>query len=448
MNLFFDSALKRLFLTGIKPLQLIINTEITHYKKLSSESRRMLLSIFLFSLALPLMSVFINTFLWRELHSVGIIVLYNFSNFIGVPAGFYLNGFLLKKYPTKNIYFGGAIAQGVIVALLLFFSLTESVSVTIAGICLGIVAGIYWANRTLLLTHITKNHQRIYFVSLEQILVTLTGIIAPFFIGWFIVSGEHFIAGWSKNAYQFLALFFVILLFFSGKVMYQSEINIPRLKEFSPFKPSKRWQNVRSMMFFSGMLHGVELVLPILVVMILLGNEKTLGTIMAVTGIFVSLALYKIARTVGQKYRFRTLCLSVFLSILGASLFNYYYSVIGVICYFILNSFATTIRGTIIGPLSLEVITGEEFRQARHRYLYIADRELFVNIGRNTSLSVFFLLHLLSPDFALRATPLIFALTMIAGIWFMSLIEKELVAEDILTSAPIFNYVRSFYNRD
>lgn len=432
-------------MTAFKPLVAAFRQETRHFQKLSSDSQRMLLSIFLFSLALPLMSVFINTFLWRELHSVEIIVLYNFANFIGVPAGFYTNGLLLKKYRSSSIYFYGAIAQGLIVAFLLFFSLTDFVSVTAAGICLGFAAGIYWANRTLLLTHVTKNHQRIYFVSLEQILVTLTGIIAPFFIGWFIVFGEHLISGWSKTAYQFLAVFFVLLLFTSGKVMQKSCIEIPRLKEFSPIRPSKRWQKVRGMMFFTGMLHGIELVLPILVVLIMVGNEKSLGTIMAVSGIFVALALYKIARTVGTKYRFRTLCLSVFLSILGASLFNYYFSVIGVICYFVLNSFATTIRGTIVGPLSLEVITGEEFKQTKHRYLYIADRELFVNIGRNTSLSLFFLLHLLTPDFALRISPLLFALPMLGGIWLMSLIEKELVIEDIIRSAPIFNYVRSFY---
>ena len=97
----------------------------------------------------------------------------------------------------------------------------------------------------------------------------------------------------------------------------------------------------------------------------------------------------------------------------------------------------------IIGPLSMEVIAGEEHRQGKHRYLFVLDRELFVNMGRNLALGSFFIFYYLSPDLALRFTPLLASLPLLIGLWVICQVEKELVAEDILQSAPIFNYIKS-----
>jgi YQGE family putative transporter len=427
----------------LKPLKNGFLNEVSHYRKLSSESRRLLLSILLFTLALPLLSVFMNSFLWRESKSVSLITLYNIATFIGMPLGFFINAWLLKKYQSKVLYFWGSLLQGLIVAMLLFLPSPELFLILISGVAMGMVSGIYWANRIMIVMQTTKSHQRTYFVSLELILVTMMGIIMPLFIGWFIVTGESFWLGWSKMAYQILAVVLVIIMFVSGWIIYKNRINVPLMKDISPIKPSRRWITLRALSLTVGMAHGVEVVLPGLLILLLVGTERSLGTIMAISGIFVSLSLYQIAKKVGKRYRFRTLCVATAFSILGGLIFGFTYSVAGVICYFILNSFASTFRGTIIGPIGLDVIGSESARQQKHSYLYLADRELYVNIGRNIALGTFFVLFIFNNELALRVTPLLFSLPLIAGLWLMSLIEKELVWEDFMTMTPVYCYLKA-----
>ena len=264
-----------------QPLKKRVLNEISHYHKLSAESRRLLLSILLFTIALPLLSVFVNSFLWRSSHSVGQVILYNIATFIGMPIGFYINTFLLKKYSAKLLYFWGSLLQGIIVAAILFLPTAGLLVVSLAGIAMGVVSGIYWGNRIMIGMYATNSHQRTYFISLELILVTLMGIIMPLFIGWFIVTGEHFFVNWSQRAYQILAIFLIGIMYYCGKIVLKNKVVVPALKDLSPFKPSIRWKRMRLLSVFAGMAHGIEVVLPGLLVLLLIGTERSLGTIMA-----------------------------------------------------------------------------------------------------------------------------------------------------------------------
>ncbi len=428
-----------------KPLKKSVLNEISHYHKLSPESRRLLLSILLFTIALPLLSVFVNSFLWRSSHNVGQVILYNIATFIGMPIGFYTNTFLLKKYSGKLLYFWGSLLQGVIVAVILFLPSAGLEIVSLAGIAMGIVSGIYWGNRIMIGMYATNSHQRTYFISLELILVTLMGIIMPLFIGWFIVTGEHFFTNWSERAYQILAIFLIGVMYFCGKIVLKNKVVVPKMQGISSFKPSLRWKRLRLLSVFAGMAHGMEVVLPGLLVLLLIGTERSLGTIMAVSGLIVSIALYQIAKKVGKRYRMRTFFIAALLSVSAGLIIGSTYSALGAICYFVINSFAMMFRGTILGPVGLDVIMSESARQQKHSYLYLADRELYVNIGRNTALGGLFILFFYHQDFALRIAPILFTLPLLGGIWILSQIEKELVWEDFVTLAPVYNYIKTIY---
>jgi MFS family permease len=428
-----------------KPLKKSFLNEVSHYHKLSPESRRLLLSILLFTIALPLLSVFVNSFLWRSSHSVGQVILYNISTFIGMPIGFYTNTFLLRSYSSKQLYFWGSLLQGLIVAIILFLPSATLSTISIAGIAMGIVSGIYWGNRLMIGMFSTNSHQRTYFISIELILVTLMGIIMPLFTGWFIVTGEHFFTNWSERAYQILAIFLVGVMYFCGKIVLKNKVVVPLVKDLTPFTPSIRWQRLRLLSICAGMAHGMEVVLPGLLVLLLIGTERSLGTIMAVSGLIVSLALYQIAKKVGKRYRMRTFFMAAVLSVSAGLIIGSTYSALGAICYFVINSFAMMFRSTILGPVGMDVITSESARQKKHSYLYLADRELYVNIGRNLALGTLFLLFYYQPNFAFRLAPFLCTLPLLGGIWLLSLIEKQLVWEDFVTLAPVYNYIKTIY---
>jgi YQGE family putative transporter len=422
--------------------------EVSHYHKLSSESRRLLLSILLFTIALPLLSVFVNSFLWRNSHNVGTILIYNIATFVGMPFGFFINSWLLKIISGKVLYFWGSLLQGLIVSAILFLPTSGLAIIAISGIGMGVVSGIYWANRILIGMYSTTSQQRTYFISLELILVTLMGILMPLFIGWFIVTGEHFFTNWSQTAYQFLALMLVVVMFFCGKVVLKNKVVVPKMTEITAIKATKRWKKLRLLSLIAGMTHGMEVVLPGLLVLLLVGTERSLGTIMAISGMFVSIALYQIAKKVGKRYRMRTFFMAAFLSIAAGLIFGTTFSSAGAICYFVINSFASTFRGTILGPIGLDLIMSESARQKTHSYLYLADREFFVNIGRNIALGGLFILYFYYQDFALRIAPILFTLPLLAGVYLVSLIEKQLVWEDFITLSPVYCYLKSLASKD
>jgi YQGE family putative transporter len=427
-----------------KPLKKSFLNEISHYHKLSVESRRLLLSILLFTIALPLLSVFVNSFLWRNSHSVGIILLYNIATFIGMPLGFFVNSWLLKKYSGKILYFWGSLLQGFIVAIILFCPASGIATIASAGIAMGLVSGVYWANRILIGMYSTTSQQRTYFVSLELILVTLMGILMPLFIGWFIVTGDQLFSNWSQMAYQVLACLLIIAMFFSGQIVLNNKVVVPKMENIVPIKVTRRWKRLRLLSVIAGMSHGMEVVLPGLLVLLLVGTERSLGTIMALSGVFVSVALYQIAKKVGKRYRMRTFFIAAILSVSGGLIFGSTFSAAGAIVYFILNSFASTFRGTILGPTGLDVIMSESAKQKTHSYLYLADREFFVNIGRNIALGSLFILYYYYQNFALQIAPVLFALPLLGGVWVLSLIEKQLVWEDFISLSPVYCYLKSW----
>lgn len=417
---------------------------MSHYHKLSSESRRLLLSILLFTIALPLLSVFVNSFLWRNSQSVEVILIYNMATFIGMPLGFFINSWLLKKYASKTLYFWGSLLQGLIVAGILFMPASGIGLITISGVAMGFVSGIYWANRIMINLYSTTSHQRTYFISLELILVTLMGILMPLFTGWFIVSGEHFFTNWSQTAYQFLALIVIVVMFFCGRIVLGNKVVVPRMTEIVSLKATTRWRKMRFLSLIAGMVHGMEVVLPGLLVLLLVGRERSLGTVMAVSGLFVSIALYQIAKKVGKRYRIRTFTMAVVLSVSASLMIGSNYTAVGAILYFILNSFASTFRGTILGPVGLDVIMAESTRHKTHSYLYLADREFYVNVGRNIALSGLFILYLYFHNFAFQIAPILFTLPLLAGIWLVSQIEKQLVWEDFITLSPVYCYLKTW----
>jgi YQGE family putative transporter len=312
----------------------LFQKEKQHFERLHDQTQHLLISIFLFALISPLFGLFINAFLWRESQDFVKIAAYNLIGYFFVPFGFYLNGYLLKKFSSNHMYLFGILLQAIAAALLIYLSQITLTAVLIFGFFQGIAIGIYWANRNLLTLKTTQSDNRIYFSGLEVTSSTITRIIVPFLIGLFITSGGLFHLYTPIIAYKILAIIMLIVSAIIGMHILGMEQRKESISSLWVSSVSKRWVLFRWYEICVGFLSGIMTFLPILAVFIFVGNEKALGTIQSLSAILSAIVVYYLAKKIKVKHRSHLVALSVALCIVGALLFSLSFSAFGVFAFF------------------------------------------------------------------------------------------------------------------
>lgn len=423
----------------------LLKQELNHYRKLSDNSQKLLLSYTLYYFASPILSMFSNAFIWRQSRSLNLIIFFNFAYFTGLPIGYFINGKLLGRYAQNHLYAFGCITQGIIIAILMFIPIIQPSLILTYGILFGITSGFFWANKSFLTSTIVKSSARVYFSGTEQISAIVTGIIIPLFVGWFIFLGKASNVFNSVIAYRFIVIFTILILYTATRVIKDLKVEKSKVPKVT-VRACKRWKTIRVSTFTLGLSNGIESILPIILVFMFIGNENSLGTLQAFSGIFLSFTLYYIAKKVTQYSRMYIVSLGIFLSILAAFLFGNLFSALGVICYFMINAFAGGFRWTAINPFHFDAIEGEEKFHSQHRYAYIFDQQLMLNLGRNTSLLLFLLLLcMLGKQTVIRLAPFLFALPQLVIVWIMGSVEKSIIKDDIKEKAVVYNYIQAIY---
>src|SRR5690348_2748596 len=98
----------------------LIQNENLHFQRLHPPAQRLLISFFLYSLISPLFSLFINAFLWRESQDFVQVALFNLIFYLAIPFGFYLNGYLMKRFAANKLYIFGLVGGAFVISTLIF----------------------------------------------------------------------------------------------------------------------------------------------------------------------------------------------------------------------------------------------------------------------------------------------------------------------------------------
>lgn len=187
----------------------------------------------------------------------------------------------------------------------------------------GLSLGIYWANRNLLTLKTTTTHDRIYFSSIETASSTITGVFIPALIGWVITFGTPLHLYSVLQGYQLVILYMLIVIFRIGsisKTIHTEKITIPKLRVTNV---NDNWKKFRWIQFIYGIENAVDYFVPVLLVLILVGNEAALGTIQSVSAIISGLLIYWLGKTLKTKHRVRLIVISIVITITGALLLEY-----------------------------------------------------------------------------------------------------------------------------
>ena len=377
-------------------------SEILHFKNLPKKAQELLISFFFYSTAYPIISVFINAFIWKNDYNISYLIFFRIGQFLVVPLAFIIGGILLRVAKINTLYFIGAIFIAVSSVLTIFLKNKTIVDFLIMGIILGVGTGLYWVNRTYLTVKETNDDNRSYFFGLLFSFTTLIGFVVTLLVGWLIVFGL---------SYQLLMASAFILIIFSGLVVLKMDLESPKIGRLFIHNSSYIWMRKRLIHLGIGFVEGLSYIIPGLLVLTMLGNEGILGSLTAISSIISTVLIYLYGRKSHSKdhktYFIFSTILSLFLSLLLAVAFNKF----TVIIYSLLSGLTIsflwlTLATPLFKNIDLEVGNIEE-----KRFSYILDTEFFLNGGRIIALAIcLFIAIYYGTENSLRFSPIVLSL--------------------------------------
>ena len=383
-----------------------LKNEINHFKSLPQKARDLLVSYFYFGATYPLIGTFINAFIWRKQGDIISLAFYNIGNTVALPISFYLNGLLLKRFKITHLYFIGALITALIPITVVFFPKSSVWSYLIFGLLFGTGYGLYWANRNYLTFKQTESHNRNYFLGLNFSLNMITGIVVPLIAGWFIFLASKFNIISLSQSYQITILFAFVLLFLSGLMVVKDEYQSPSISHITIKKITKRWLAVRMLCVSIGVIEGISLFFPTLLILTKLGAENILGSFNALIALISSFLIYYYGRKALFHHQKPTLLTTVILGLIAAFIFGLFFNSLTTIIYLVINSLAIEFMWLTSGPLMMNIMDEEKKIEGQNSYALIFDKELFLDLGRMLSFGILFIfITNFGQESALRFSP-------------------------------------------
>jgi len=393
------------------------------FQELSAIQKRLLGSFFLFGLASPMVVVFSGTYLWRQDHNPLTLALFSIGNYIGISTGFLMNAKLLRVFGSGKLYALGCLLQGVVPMVLVALGAHASDFALLLGLTLGIAQGFFWANRNAITSKITEGPYRYRFISIETALATLAGILSPLLIGWFIVFGETFSSYTIEQAYQITSVIGFVLLIASARFAWSFELEPQDLSQIRLQHVSPVWNKQRLLEYINGIAGGMESVLPLIVILLFLGQEEAVGTVKSVTSLLSAIMIFLIGKRVRHSHHATLFKIWMLANTVGAIVFAIWYSPFAALIYFLFAGLVGSLRWSSFVTVMYEVIDRENMDKSSHRFLYLLDREICLNLGRITGLLMFIGIYLANPDFLIRFG---FVMILMIQLFTLGLLEEQI----------------------
>ncbi len=401
----------------------IIQKETEHLKRLNPQSKQLLLAIHLYNVINPIFGIFVNAFLWRQTQDLALVAFFNLALFFGIPLGFYINGLLLRKLQSKVLFVLGLSISCIVVVSLTFLPRLNYESLAIFGLIYGISSGLFWSNRNLLTLKTTESNNRIYFTGMELVTKNIFEIIIPIIVGWYIVLGSKINLYSEIQAYQLIGIVMLLVAGAVGLLLRTLTVEITAPAKLTLKTSSPTWNKYRLIQIIRGFLNGITILIPTLLVLSYLGKEETLGTVQTVAAIITTAAVYYVGKSFDIGKRLLLLKATFIIGLLGASFFSIFFSSIGVMVFYVTQILINPLLWIAMQSLSMDLI--DKNKDTSVHYAHLCDIEVFFNIGRNTAIFTFMVLVLIVGDaFALRYTPIIFALAPLLLVLLAKSIER------------------------
>jgi MFS transporter, YQGE family, putative transporter len=367
-----------------------IAKELKIFQGLSTHARSLTLSILCFHMADIIIFIFAYAFLFRSTNQFQAVAIFNLGFFITLPFAYILNSWLLRHLSLKRTSLLGLVGEGLVLFSLFFIPDLSLSRIFIVGLCLGVPMGLYWSSRLFLFTSEIPNSQRDYVSGINSSVGSLSKMVIPALVGWFIASAPTF--GFSKlAAYQFTAIIATLLFFVAGLILHSHPLGKPNISQIWVKNVSKRWKWFRVFIFLTSIQFTITLALPESLILAYLGDEKVLGLLLSATNIFAALALYVIGRKVSGNHRARVLTFALIPLLFASTALLFSFSKIIIIAYLLMVSLFDAFFWFVYYPLLSHQVEQDNSEDLAASYPYLIDHEIVINAGRVLT-SLFYLL--------------------------------------------------------
>ncbi len=380
--------------------------------------RVLLITNIIYAFVLPVIDLFVGAYIMRTSDEPRLVAIYQLSVYTGIPITFLINGFLLNKIKIAHLYSFGMLLSGISMVFMMTLGEVDAPGVAFSGLIMGSSFGFFWANRDFLALNTTNDSNRNYYYGLETFFYTVTTILVPVTIGWFLISsGRWKWIGNIGNAYKIVTFIVFLLTIFSSYIIHKEKFRNPTQKRFVFFRFDKLWSRMLFLSSLKGLAQGYLVTSPAILIMRLVGDEGSLGNIQSLSGVLSAIILYILGRTSKPKHRIYIFSAGLVVFFIGTLVNGVLFSATGVIVFVICKVMFQPLHDIAYFPIQMKVIDVLSYKEKRNQFAYIFNHEFGLYIGRFLGLGLFiFLITYVSESFALK-----YSLIIIAAIQLLSI---------------------------
>ena len=402
--------------------------EFEFFKQQPKEMQVLLSTNMIYAFVLPVIEIFVGAYIMRSSNDPKIVALYQLTVYTGIPFTFLLNGYLLNRMRISNLYSFGMLLSGISMFVMMGLEKLSLGGVGLAGFLMGGSFGFFWANRDYLALGTTNDTNRNYYYGLETFFYTITAIVVPLAVGWFLgtASRNGWFDGNMSRSYQMVTVVVVILTILSSIVIHRDKFKNPAQKKFLFFRFDKLWNKMMALAGLKGMVQGYLVTAPAILIMRLVGDEGSLGLIQGVSGAFTAIMLYLIGRTTKPNHRMAILSIGLVIFAVGTLVNGVLFSSTGVMVFVLCKVLFQPLHDIGYFPIQMRVIDVVSAKENRNEFAYIFNHEFGLYIGRFFGLGLFIALATyVSETFALKYSLMVVAFLQLLSIPLAKHITRE-----------------------
>ena len=392
--------------------------------------RTLLATNMLYALLLPIIEIFVGAYIMRNTGSPAYVAIYQLCMYLGVVVTSVLNGVMLRKFGSALLYGFGIIISAIVLMVMMFVSSIGILELGFTGFILGASTGFFWTNRYLLTLNATNDENRNYFFGLESFFFSLWSITVPLIVGAFLatIEGKYLFGSVLEvnNGYQIITLFSLLIAISACLVLSKGKFSNPVQRKFFYLRFHPLWRKLLTLAALKGMVQGVLVTAPAILVMRLVGDEGSLGLIQGVGGAITAILVYTLGRIAKPKHRMAIFGFGLIVFFLG-TLFNaLLFSAVGVILFVLCKVLFQPLHDLAYFPTMMKTIDAVKAIEQRNEYAYILSHEIGLFFGRAFGMALFIsFVYLISEDFALK-----YALVIVGAVQLLSLpLAKNIIRE-------------------
>ena len=415
--------------------------EIEVFHQCPRSMRVLMISNMMYAFVLPVIEIFVAAYVMRNSHAVSKVVTYQLSIYAAYPLAFFLNGTFLGRIGAKHLYAMGMLLSGLAIMLMMQLSIVTPVGIASTGFIMGLATGIFWANRGLLALTATEDGNRNYYYGVENFIASLAAVAVPALIGWFIsgTTSYGWLGGVANRAYRIIAMVVFVVTILAAWILEQGTFRSPKRAQFVFFRFHKLWRRMLTLALLKGLAQGYIVTAPAMLIMLLVGEEGTLGATQAIGGVFSAFLLYMAGRIAAPKHRRVVFSCGLVLFLVGAVTNTLLFNAVGVLIFMGCLLLSKPLLDLGYFPIQLQVTDVVSRLEDRNEYAYIFNHEFGLFAGRCLGCGLFLCIaYGWSGNAALKYALPVIALLQLLSIRVASQISDDLAAAQSATLTNSF----------